>query len=89
MPSPIPYIPPILRGCEFVGIVAGDRVQTMLFRSPDRNVVGGFVQVNVRFVAGPPTYDYSIWDPSTNTVTHYEGRHGDPSQDHGEITSAP
>lgn len=89
MQSNRPYIPVILRGCEFIGIVDGERVQTLLFRSPNPNVVDGFIQVHVRFMAAPPKYDYSIWDPSTNTVTHYEGISGDPSHDHGEITSAP
>ena len=84
-----PFIPPILRNTQFVGILLGKGVQTMLFMTQDPDVKSGFIRVNVRFLGGPPVYDYSKWDPTTNTLIHYEGTHGDPSLDEGEITSTP
>lgn len=33
------------------------------------------------FMPSAITWSYAIYDPGTNTVRHYVGRHGDPTKD--------
>jgi hypothetical protein len=82
------YVPPILRhpGVRFVGMQDHGSHTTLLFATPDETNHTGFVSVTL-IARGPIQYVYSQWDPSTRTITHYEGPYGDPALDHGEIIS--
>ena len=74
------FIPEILRDCDFIGIEMGDGWTDMLFVSRDHAVVGGIVRVAATF-KGKPIYTYSLYDPESRSVVHYQGTYGEPGKD--------
>ena len=79
------HIPPVLRRCVFVGVEEHDHHTSLVFISNDPAVEGGIVRVVVRF-KGKPLYVYTMYDPKSETLVHYEGVSGDPERDkHTEV----
>jgi hypothetical protein len=77
------YIPKVLRGCRFAGFEQTQRTTQIIFISDSPLLEGGVVRVSVSF-KGPPQFIYSIYDPESETIVHYEGPHGDPDLDPAE-----
>jgi hypothetical protein len=74
------YIPPVLRGCRFLGLEAHQHHTNIVFASEDPVINGGVVRVVVS-ARGRPEFYYSLYDPESETVVHYHGSHGDPHLD--------
>lgn len=82
------HIPPILRGTTFVGMERYANHTLFVFASNDRDIRGdGYVRVKV-ITKGRPTFLYTLFDPGTNTIRHFEGPDGDPDKDGYEILAA-
>ena len=81
-------IPPILRGTTFVGMERFAHHTVFVFASNDRDIRGdGYVRVKV-VTKGKPTFIYTMYDPGTNTIRHFEGDQGDPETDGYKILAA-
>lgn len=74
------YIPKVLRRCRFVGFEKGRHHTHLVFVSDDPLIEGGIVRVVVSFKGGA-TFLYSVYDPASETIVHYEGTNGDPDLD--------
>ncbi len=73
------YVPPILRGCEYVGNQQSRLGTQMVFSTPEADNATGFVRVQVD--VDDPVYHYSVFDMHSHTLVHYRGRFGDRSKD--------
>ena len=83
-------LPPIMKrpGLRFVGIEEKRGMTTLVFATDDTNVVGdGYVRVTM-ILPGKALFVYTLYDPETATIRHFEGRYGDPERDSWEIIGA-
>lgn len=79
MPEPLP---PILAtpGLRLLEIGEDEKGAYLKFGATRRRVR----EVTVYLMTGVKVewqYVYSMWDPTTRTVTTYRGKHGDPTKD--------
>lgn len=74
------YIPKALQGADFVGVERHEHYTCLVFRTPRTEYEGGVIRVVMRFT-GEPLFAYSVYDPESQTIVHYEGKHGDPEKD--------
>ena len=83
-------VPPIMQrpGLRFVGMETKRGLTSLVFATDDANVVGdGYIRVTM-ILPGKALFVYTLYDPDTNTIRHFEGRHGDPEMDSWEIIGA-
>lgn len=74
------YVPPVLRGCTFVGMEDYDRHTALVFLSGNPGVETGVVRVVLKF-KGAAEFIYTLFDEEARTLVHYEGPYGDPAKD--------